>query len=257
MNELLAFDRISFGYGAKDRPVLDDLSLVVQAGTVTAILGPNGAGKSTLLHLALGWLRPWSGRVLIDGRPIGTYTRRELGQSLSLVPQVERTPFEYTVMDYVLLARAPYLAPLAMPGSADEQVARDAIEEVGLGRLGGRTITTLSGGERQSVLVARALAQQPRLLLMDEPTSHLDLAHKMKLIHLLRERRSRGTTVLLTTHEPDVAAAIASHVVLMREGRIRGAGELGEVFTAGNLSDTYGVPVRIARVGGRQVVLWT
>jgi iron complex transport system ATP-binding protein len=256
MSELLAFDGITFGYGAKARPVLDGLSLGIEAGSVTAILGPNGAGKSTLLHLGLGWLRPWSGQVLLDGRPIGTYTRRQLGQSLSLVPQVERTPFEYTVMEYVLLSRAPYLAPLAMPGPVDEQVAREAIEEVGLGRLGGRSITTLSGGERQSVLVARALAQQPRLLLMDEPTSHLDLAHKVRLAQLLRDRRARGTTVLLTTHEPDVAAAIASHVILMREGRIRGAGELGEVFTARNLSDTYGVPVRIARVGGRQVVQW-
>jgi iron complex transport system ATP-binding protein len=257
MTHILAFDRVSFGYGAKAGPLLDGLDLEVGTGTATAILGPNGAGKSTLLHLALGWLKPWAGRILLDGRTLGSYRRRQLGQSMALVPQVERMPFEYAVRDYVLLARAPYLASLAMPGREDERIAMAAIEEVGLARLVDRPITTLSGGERQSVLVARALAQQPRLLLLDEPTTHLDLAHKVGLIRLLRDRVAHGTTIVLTTHEPEVAAAIATHVVLMRGGRVRGVGELGEVFTAPNLADVYGVPVEIVDVSGRQVVLWT
>ena len=257
MTGLLRFDEVTFGYGPETRPVLERLSLDIGSGTVTAILGPNGVGKSTLLHLALGWLRARSGRVLLDGRPLAEYPRRTLGQSMALVPQVERTPFDYTVLDYVLLARAPYLAPLAMPGPADERLAREAIEEVGLGRLGHRVITTLSGGERQNALVARALAQQPRLLLMDEPTSHLDLAHKVRLVRLVHDRVARGMTVLLTTHEPDVAAAMATHLVLMRDGQVCGSGELAEIFTSENLTATYGVPVQIARIDGRRAVLWT
>jgi iron complex transport system ATP-binding protein len=257
MTDILAFDQVSFGYGARTDAVLESLVLGIGEGTATAILGPNGAGKSTLLHLALGWLRPWSGRVLLDGQPLGSYRRRQLGQSMALVPQVERMPFEYTVRDYVLLARAPYLPALAMPGPDDERLALEAIEEVGLTRLVDRPITTLSGGERQSVLVARALAQQPRLLLMDEPTTHLDLARKVGMIRLLRDRLAQGTTIVLTTHEPEVAASIATHVVLMREGRVRGTGRLDEVFTAASLADTYGVPVEIVEVNGRQVLLWT
>ena len=257
MTALLEFDQVTFAYRPDAPPVLEGLSIAVENGSATAILGPNGAGKSTLLLLALGWLRAGSGRILLDGRPLRSYPRRHLGQSMALVPQVERTPFEYSVMDYVLLSRAPHLAPLATPGPEDERLALEAIEEVGLGRLTHRAITTLSGGERQNALVARALAQQPRLLLMDEPTSHLDLAHKSRLVRLVRERLSRGMTVLMTTHEPDVAAAVATHLILMREGQVCASGAFDEVFTAENLSETYGVPVEIARVRGRQVVLWT
>ena len=256
MTAFLAFDEVTFGYGPGGPAVLDGLSLAVEPGTATAILGPNGAGKSTLLHLALGWLRARSGQVLLDGQPVGAWPRRRLGQAMSLVPQAERSPFEFTVLDYVLLARAPYLAPLAMPGPEDARIAREAIDEVGLGHVGHRSITTLSGGERQLTLVARALAQQPRLLLLDEPTAHLDLAHKAGLVRLLRGLVGRGMTLLVTTHEPDVAAALATHLVLMRAGRVDRAGPFAEVFTADALTATYGVPVRIAEVEGQQVVLW-
>jgi iron complex transport system ATP-binding protein len=256
MTALLAFDEVTFGYGPSGPAVLRDLSLAIEPGTATAILGPNGAGKSTLLHLALGWLRARSGHVLLDGQPIRAWPRRRLGQTMSLVPQVERSPFEFTVLDYVLLARAPYLAPLAMPGPEDVRIARDAMDEVGLGHLGHRTVTTLSGGERQLTLVARALAQQPRILLLDEPTAHLDLAHKAGLVELLRSLVERGMTLVATTHEPDVAAALASHLVLMRDGQVHRAGRFDEVFTADALGATYGLPLRIVRVDGHDVVLW-
>ncbi len=254
---LLVFDHITFGYQPNRQAVLRALSLEIEPGTVTAILGPNGAGKTTLLHLALGWLAPQNGLVRLNGQPLSHYSRRELGQWIALVPQSERIPFEYSITEYVLLGRAPYLAPLDMPGAEDCQISERVIEQVGLGHMNRRAITTLSGGERQLALVARALAQQPRLLLLDEPTSHLDLANKARLIKLMQELAARGVTMLLTTHEPDVAAAIATHLVLMRDGQVYQTGRLPEVFTAEHLSATYGVPVSVTQVDGRRIALWT
>ncbi|MBN1890702.1 MAG: ABC transporter ATP-binding protein [Thermoflexales bacterium] len=250
---LLTFQAVRFGYHSQ--PVLERLSLAIQPGTITAILGPNGAGKTTLLHLALGWLKPQAGQLVLAGRPLGAFARSELGRWMGLVPQSERIPFEYTLLEYVLLGRAPYLGPLEMPGAEDCRAAARALELVGLGGWEGRAITTLSGGERQLVLIARALAQQPRLLLLDEPTSHLDLANKARLIELLRELAAQQVTIVLTTHEPDVAAALATHLVLMRNGQVYQAGLLSQVFTAEYLSVTYGVPVRVAEVDGQRVVL--
>jgi len=235
--------------------VLHELSVEIPAGSVTAILGPNGAGKTTLLLLGLGWLPPLAGRVLLGGRPLGGYARRELGRLMALVPQSERMAFDYSVLDYALMGRAPYLAPLDMPGPEDRRIAQEALEQAGLGPLRGRAITALSAGERQLVLIARALAQEPGLLLMDEPTSHLDLANKARILDIVHGLSARGVTVLLTTHEPEVAAA-ATHIVLMRDGRVHRAGPLDEVFTTENLSATYGIPVRVSQTEGRRVASW-
>ncbi|MEA4906800.1 MAG: ABC transporter ATP-binding protein [Anaerolineaceae bacterium] len=237
--------------------MLQDFDLPVGQGTVTAILGPNGAGKTTLLHLALGWLKPQRGRILLEQRPLGDYARRELGQWMALVPQSEHVPFEYSLLEFTLLGRAPHLAPLAMPTAEDERIALDALRQVGMDGLRWRSMPYLSGGERQLVLVARALAQQPRLLLLDEPTSHLDLGNKRGLIRLLHDLAERGVTVVFTTHEPEIAAALATHLVLMRDGQVLRTGPLEEVFTSPGLSELYRVPIRVTEVEGRRVALWT
>ena len=253
---LLDFDQISYTYPTGESPVMDHFSQQISAGTITAILGPNGAGKTTLLHLALGWLHPSSGRVILNGRPLTSYTRRELGQWMGLVPQNENTPFEYSLLEYVLLGRTPYLAPLAMPTDKDIEIAAKMLDKVGLSSLVDRSMPSLSGGERQLVLVARALAQQPKLLFLDEPTSHLDLSNKSKLVQVLRNLQSQGVTVVFTTHEPDVASALATHLVLVRKGEVLQTGPLAEVMTDTALSDLYGLPIRVKEVDGKRVVLW-
>lgn len=254
---LLQFEQIRFAYPQATCAVLDDFYLEIAPGTVTAILGPNGAGKTTLLHLALGWLRPQAGLVRLEQRPLGNYSRRALGQALGLVPQSEHVSFEYSLLEFVLLGRAPYLQPLSMPDERDYEIALEALRQVGMDELCQRSILSLSGGERQLVLIARALAQQPRLLLLDEPTSHLDLGNKGRLVRLLRDLQSQGVTILFTTHEPEVAAALATHLVLVQKGQVIKSGPFNDVFTSPNLTQLYQLPVSVVDLDGRKVALWT
>jgi len=253
---ILEFDSIAFHYPSNHRKVFVDFHLVIPSGNATAILGPNGAGKTTLLHLALGWLKPASGQVLLDERPLEQYTRRDLGQRIGLLPQNEHSAFEYSLLEYVLLGRAPYLHSLEMPGSADCQLAYQALERVGLGDQVNRSVLKLSSGERQLVLLARTLAQQPRLILMDEPTAHLDLGNKKRLLEIILGLTKDGISVVLTTHEPDFAVAVATDLVLMRAGCVQEAGPLGHVFTSDKISRLYGSPVKVVDVDGQKLVTW-
>ncbi len=255
MSLMISLQNIHFSYNGGARRVFDGLSLDIPAGSVTAVLGPNGAGKSTLLHLILGILTPASGAILLGARPRSAYSRRELGRLVGLVAQDEYIPFSFTVLEYVLLGRAPYLRLLETPSAADVRVACETLGRVGAVGMVARAIQTLSGGERQLVMIARALAQRPRILLLDEPTSHLDLGNKGRVLQLVQQLANDGVTVLFTTHEPDLAAAVADHLVLMRAGAPLAAGPLAAVFTSENLSLTYETPVRVAQVEGRRIVL--
>jgi iron complex transport system ATP-binding protein len=236
--------------------VLKAVSMDVPAGSITAVLGPNGVGKTTLLHLALGWLRPQSGRVFLEGKPVQDYSQRERGRLVSLVPQKEHIPFEYSILEYVLLGRAPYLGALAMPGRVDYEIALSSIQSVGLNGMEGRPINDLSSGERQLVLVARALAQQPGVMLLDEPTSHLDPHNKKRLIEIVGSQKASGKTVLFTTHELDVAACLADRAVLMRSGEVLRSGPIDKVLVSESIKEAYGLDVKVVDIAGKKIVLW-
>jgi len=255
-SSLMSFQQVRFGYNRRTPPVLNDLNLSIAEGKVTAILGPNGVGKTTLLYLALGWLKPWGGLVSLCGEPIERYSRRALGKQIALIPQRENLPFEYTVLEYVLLGRAAYLPPLAAPSPGDEAFAYHTLEQVGIAHLYNHSILAISGGERQLALAARALAQQPRLLLLDEPTAHLDLSNQYLLIKIIRELQKRGATILLTTHDPNLALAVSDYAILMEKGGVLVSGPVAEVITAENLSTIFRVPVKIVPLDGKQQVLW-
>lgn len=272
---ILSVQGLWFGYNGPGRPVLRDLSLEVPEGMVTAILGPNGSGKTTLLRLLLGVLRPRSGEIRIDGRPLwapkakgrarqGTavmearqqpYSRTERARLVGLVPQEEHIPFDFSVLEYVLMGRAPYLGPLDMPGEADYLEAADALRRVGLLDLQHRPLPTLSGGERQLAAIARTLAQRTRILLLDEPAAHLDLGNQGRLLEIMRGLAAGGATLVLTTHDPNLAAAIAGHAVLMRSGQVLATGPGDGVLTAELLSATYDTPVSVHHLDGRRVIL--
>lgn len=254
---------VTFAFPPGDTAVLSNLSLDIPDGTVTAVLGPNGAGKTTVLNLILGWLRPASGSVRLFGTSTGSATRREMGRMISLVPQDEHIPFEYTTLDYILLGRTPHLGPLQAPGEADVQVAWTALETVGLEHLAERNVAEMSGGEKQLALIARALVQQPRILLMDEPTAHLDLRNRRRTVDLIHTLHHRGVTVILTTHNPELALAASDHVILLDNGRLLAHGPTGDVMTEANLGRAFGMDLFVRTVSvpdnnrkKRTVVIW-
>ena len=244
------------GSHEQTRKVLHGVSLSLEEGRVTAVLGPNGAGKTTLLNVALGWHRPDSGRVLIQGQPLAGIPAARRGQLVSLVPQQDHIPFEYSILEYVLLGRAPYIGRLSRPSEADVTTASAAIAKAGLAGRERDSVLATSAGERELVLLARSLAQDPALLLLDEPSAHLDLANKRRLAGLVRAEAAGGRGVLVTVHEPEFAVAVADAVVLMKAGEVVAAGPPDEVLTSTLLSATYDVPVEVARAGDRTVFLW-
>lgn len=252
---VISLVNLRFSYDGPHTNVLNNLSLEVPRGTITAILGPNGAGKTTLLHIILGLLNPHAGQVYLNGQLQSHYTRAALSQLVGLVLQAEHIPFNFTVLEYVLLGRAPYLGLLSLPGPHDYQIARNAVDLLGLSPLQDRSILELSGGERQMVMIARAIAQQTPVLLLDEPTSHLDLSNKGRILAVMQTLSEHGVTIVFTTHEPEMAVAAARYLVLMRAGQVLDSGPMDQILTAEKLTETYGVPIRVARVDDRPVVL--
>ncbi len=246
---------VTFRYRAARRPAVADLSFQIPHGQATAILGPNGAGKSTLLHLLLGLLRPQSGEIHLFGRPLTAYAAAERSRLVALVPQREHMPFAFRVREYLLLGRTPYLSLLAQPRPADQTKADEVLAELGLTALAQREVASLSGGEHQLVLIARALVQDTPVLLLDEPLAHLDLGNRRRVLALLRRLAAEGRTVIFTTHDPQAAAQVAAGALLLRRGRLTFAGPIEAALTAERLSALYNVPLRVRRVDGEVVVL--
>lgn len=249
---MIALSEVSFGYSGV--PVLAGITVEIPTG-VTALLGPNGAGKTTLLRIILGILRPQAGTVWIAGRRQTEYSRGELSRLIALVPQNETITFALSVREYVLLGRAPYVQPWELPSPHDHEIVSEVLESLEILDLQDRAVSSLSGGERQLVIIARALAQRPRILLLDEPTAHLDLSNRARVTQVIRKLAQQGITVLFTTHDPNFAYALADYTVLLPKGRGCLAGLTESLLSAENLSAVYGVPVEVVAVDGRALIL--
>ncbi len=254
--EILEFRKVAYRWHEKGRDLFGNLNFTLPRGKACALLGPNGAGKTTVMDLSLGWLHPTGGSILLDGRDLRHWSSRRQGRFMALVPQDETIHFDYSVTEYVLLGRAPYLPPLGSPGSKDFLLAEKVLAECGIDSLAERTVSRLSGGERQLVLLARALVQEPTLLLLDEPASHLDLHNRERLLTILEKLKEKKITMLFSSHDPELVLRLSDHVILLKEGQIPGSGPAEKVLTAPILSDLYNVPVRSAVVEGRTVLLW-
>jgi iron complex transport system ATP-binding protein len=237
---VLQVDRISFAYG--EHHVLHDVTLSVPRGRIVGLLGPNGSGKTTLLRIMAGTLTPIHGHVRIDGVDVAHATRRDLARRIAIVPQETHSTFDYTALDIVLMGRYPHLGPFELEGAADLAIARDALGATATRHLESRPFDTLSGGEKQRVVIASALAQASDVLLLDEPTASLDLGYQFEIAALLRRLNSdRGTTMVVSTHDLNLAAALCSDVVLLKDGRVLAHGTTTDALTIPNIRALYGV----------------
>lgn len=240
----LRAEKATAGYGAA--PVLDGLSLDVPAGSFTVIVGPNACGKSTLLRTYARLLRPSSGQVLLDGKAIGSYRTREVAQVLGLLPQSAIAPDGMVVADLVSRGRHPHQGPLRRWSPEDEAAVARAMDATGVSELSGRRVDELSGGQRQRVWVAMALAQEAEILLLDEPTTFLDIAHQIDLMELFTDLHSSGATLVAVLHDLDQAARYATHLVAMRDGEILAQGDPREIVTAELVEDVFNLPCVVA-----------
>jgi iron complex transport system ATP-binding protein len=225
---------------------LRHIDLTVKAGEAVALLGPNGSGKTTLIKLAAGVLRPGQGEVLLDGTSLRRLSRKEIARRVAVVPQSFNIPFAFTVEEVVMLGRTPFIKTLSSETERDYSIAKQAMELTGIEQFSTRTFNELSGGERQKAVLAMALAQQPKLLLLDEPTAHLDINHQVEILELVRSlNRERGVTVVGAMHDLNLAALYFDRLLMLKEGAIFAEGPPAAVLTEGIIQDVFGSSVYI------------
>ena len=243
----------ALAYGYPQRTIGREIGLDLKSGEVLALLGPNGHGKTTLLKTLLGLLRPHGGKLVLDGRPLAAFSLRERARKLGYVPQAHAGIFAFTVLEVVLMGRTSHGGLFGKPLRRDHEVAAAMIERLGIGALAQRPYTEISGGERQLALIARALAQEPAFIILDEPTASLDFGNQGKVMGEIRRLAAEGLGVLFTTHDPNQALAYADRVMLLRDGKAIATGESGDLLTQERLEDLYRAPVDVVRDGDGRV----
>jgi iron complex transport system ATP-binding protein len=239
-------------------PGLHGVSLTVRTGTLFGILGPNGSGKTTLLRILAGILEPQGGRVLLDHADLRTLTRRAVARRVAVVPQETHLAFDYSVLEVALMGRYPHLGTFSLEGPGDVRVAREALAATGTLGFGPRPFSTLSGGEKQRVVIASALAQEPEVMLLDEPTASLDLGYQLEIASLLqRLNGDHGVTIVVATHDLNFAASVCSDIALLSAGRLTAIGPTESVLTREAIETLYGVQADVGRhpATGRLVVV--
>ena len=232
---------LSIGYAGK--VVGRDFELELRDGEVLALLGPNGCGKTTLLKTLLGLIPDKGGSVTLNGKPLAAHSLGERARLVAYVPQSHASPFAYSVEDLVLMGRTAHAGLFARPSAHDREVTRAAIERLGIAHLAAQPVTQISGGERQLALIARALAQQPRIVLLDEPTASLDFGNQGLVMREIRQLAADGLAVLFTTHDPNHALRFADRALLMRDGGTLASGAVAEVIAKERLEALYGAGV--------------
>jgi iron complex transport system ATP-binding protein len=246
----------ALAFGFPGRTVAGDVSFALDAGEILCVLGPNGSGKTTLFRTLLGLLSKHAGSVEMDGKALESLPRQEVARLAGYVPQGHSAYFSFSLREFVLMGRASRLGAFATPGRRDLAVADDSLEALGIAHLAQRPISEVSGGERQLALVARALAQEPKILIMDEPTASLDFGNQVRVLERIRALGRSGISILYSSHDPDHAFLAGDRALLLGEGRALEIGPPQQVIRSDSLQRLYGVLVRvIALEGGRYACL--
>lgn len=246
MELMLEVDSLAYSYG--NGPVFENISFSLKKGDVMCILGPNGAGKSTLIKCIAGIFKPAAGSVRIMGEDTASLGAMEIARSIGYVPQQNEVIFPFTVLDFVVMGRTPHIPLFSSPNNKDMEIAREALSMVGVEDLADRTVSSLSGGQRQIVLIARALAQQPALLLLDEPTAHLDFGNQMLVLETVQKLAAKGMSILMNTHMPDHAFLVGNSAAALAEKRLVAVGEVKTVVSSNIMSSLYGVKVAVREI---------
>jgi iron complex transport system ATP-binding protein len=253
---LIEIQDLSFAYPQLD--ALQDISLHMDTGEVLCLVGPNGCGKTTLLDHLISAHPMQKGKIFFEGKDFRKIRAKEMAKRIGYVPQSRRNTFPYQVLDFVLMGRTPYTGVFASPDEEDRQIALAALEEIGISSFQNRIFTQLSGGERQLVILARALAQKTPLLLMDEPTAHLDFAHELMVLEtIVKMIKTQNLSVMMATHFPNHAFYLQSNgvptrVAMMKQGKILEIGQPDEVLTVSNIETVFGVNSRILSIQNGQ-----
>ncbi len=243
MTARLEADALDFGY--PDHPVGHGVTLALAAGEIVCLLGPNGGGKTTFFRTLLGLIPVQGGQVRLDGESVDALSRSQIARRVGYVPQAHLGYFPFTARDVVLMGRTAHLSPFAGPSRRDDEIAQASLERLGLGTLANQVYTRLSGGERQLVLIARALAQAAPLVVMDEPTASLDFGNQVRVLNEVRTLADAGIGVLMATHDPDHAFLIADRVALFHAGALLADAPPAEAITPATLRRVYGVDVAL------------
>ncbi|PAV10892.1 iron ABC transporter ATP-binding protein [Methanosarcina spelaei] len=243
---MLEVKSLAFSYG--NRPIFENVSFSLKKGEIMCILGPNGAGKSTLIKCIAGILKPDNGSVFIQGKDTVSLGVRGIARNIGYVPQQNEVVFPFTVLDFVVMGRAPHLSMFASPGAEDIKLAKESLAMVGISDLAERPVAKLSGGQSQMVLIARALVQKPALLLLDEPTSHLDFGNQILVLETVQKLASLGMSIVMNTHMPDHAFLLGDRAAALSGGRLVAVGKVETVVTSKMMSSVYGVNVAIREI---------
>ena len=242
MGPVLSMEKLGFRYGKNW--ALKEIDIRVRPGELLGIMGPNGSGKSTLLKVADGILSPQEGKAILKGSPISSYSRSALAREVAMVAQESHFRFSFSALEVVLMGRFPHLGRFRFESKEDMKVVQKALESTDCLHFADRSIDELSGGEKQRVLIARALVQEPAIILLDEPTSFLDLRYKKEIFQLvLTLTKQRGLSVLVVSHDIDLSAQYCDRMVMLKDGRVYSSGGPEDVITASNMEDVYGCPV--------------